>query len=292
MAMQFLMNGVLAAGPLALAGLAVALLFRAGGFFNLALGAIFTLGGFLVFAFHVCFGMPLLIAAPLAVTVCGALGVLGELLLFSPLRGKKAGPLVLLLASLGLYILLYGLVEIIFGPNVQMIRSSGVRPTVQLLGARATAVQLATLATAVGMAISLSWTLRFARLGVALRAISEDAELASVSGVAVTRTRIWASAVGAGVAAVCGLLVGMDTDLLPGMGMHILFGGLVVGIVGGIRSVGGIMLAALLLGLAQHLGVWKIGAQWQDAIAFAILLVFLLVRPEGFLGKKTGNAIV
>lgn len=289
--MQMVVNGILAAGPLAMAGLAVALLFRGGGFFNLALSAIFTLGGFLAFSFHVCCGLPFPIAAPLAVIVCGALGALGELLLFSPLRSKKAGPLVLLLASLGLYIVLHGLIEIVFGPDVRMIRSSGVRPTVQLLGARATAVQLATLGAAVVTGACLSWALRSARLGVALRAISDDVELAWVSGVDVTRTRIWASTVGAGVAAVCGLLVGMDTDLLPGMGMHILFGGLVVGIVGGIRSVGGIMLAALLLGSAQHLGVWRIGAQWQDAIAFVILLVFLLVRPEGVLGRKTGNAI-
>jgi branched-chain amino acid transport system permease protein len=82
------------------------------------------------------------------------------------------------------------------------------------------------------------------------------------------------------------ILVALDVDMTPTMGLNALMMGIVAMIVGGIGSVPGTTLGGLLLGLAQHLGVWKIGSEWQDAIAFAILLLFLLLRPQGFFGRR------
>ena len=83
-----------------------------------------------------------------------------------------------------------------------------------------------------------------------------------------------------------GILVALDVDMTPTMGMNALMLGVVAVIIGGVSSISGITLGALLLAVAQHLGAWYIGAQWQDAIAFVILVLFLLYKPEGFFGKK------
>ena len=87
-----------------------------------------------------------------------------------------------------------------------------------------------------------------------------------------------------------GILIALDVDMKPSMGMNALLMGVVVVIIGGAGSITGIALAALMLGMVQHLGVWKIGTEWQDAIVFAVLIIFLLFRPQGFLGKKVKTA--
>jgi len=80
--------------------------------------------------------------------------------------------------------------------------------------------------------------------------------------------------------------------MTPTMGMNALMMGVAAVIIGGVESMPGVALGALLLGMAQHLGVWKISSQWQDAIAFVILLVFLLFRPQGFLGKRVKKVTI
>ncbi len=99
-------------------------------------------------------------------------------------------------------------------------------------------------------------------------------------------------AIGSALAGIAGILVSLDVDMTPTMGMNALMMGVVAMIVGGVGSIWGIVLGSLLLALAQNLGVWYISSQWQDAIAFAILLISLLFKPEGFFGKKLKKAEV
>jgi branched-subunit amino acid ABC-type transport system permease component len=101
-----------------------------------------------------------------------------------------------------------------------------------------------------------------------------------------------AFAIGSSLAGLAGILVALDVDMTPTMGMNALMMGVVAVIIGGINSIPGIVLGALLLATAQHLGAWFIGSQWQDAIAFVILVLFLLFKPEGFFGKKVRSSTV
>jgi len=134
--------------------------------------------------------------------------------------------------------------------------------------------------------ISSALWLRYTIIGKAMRAVANDKVLARVSGIDSERVILYTFAMGSALAGIAGILVAFDVDMSPTMGMKALMMGVVTVIVGGVGSVPGIAAGALLLGIAQHLGVWKIGTQWQDAIAFGILLVFLVFRPQGFLGKK------
>ena len=123
-----------------------------------------------------------------------------------------------------------------------------------------------------------------------MRAVANNPELARISGIESDRVILSTFALGSALAGIAGILVALDVDMTPTMGMNALMMGVVAVIVGGVGSIPGVALAALLLGMAQHLGVWYISSQWQDAIAFVILLTFLLFRPEGFMGKRVKTA--
>ena len=161
-----------------------------------------------------------------------------------------------------------------------------------VLGARVTPVQILTICVSIFLVTAVAAFLKKTRQGRAMRAVACDAQLASVSGINSDRVTLWAFAIGSGLAAAAGILVAADVDMTPTMGMNGLMVGVVAVIIGGRGSILGVALGALLLGMAQHLGVWKISSQWQDAIAFFILLAFLIFRPQGFFGKKVKTATV
>ncbi len=120
-----------------------------------------------------------------------------------------------------------------------------------------------------------------------MRAVANDPWLANATGIESDRVILFTFAIGSALAGFAGILISLDIDMTPTMGLNALMMGVVAVIVGGSgRPIPGVLLGALLLGLAQHLGVWKISSQGQDAIAFAILLIFLLFRPQGFLVRK------
>ena len=167
-----------------------------------------------------------------------------------------------------------------------------VREGWRILGGRITAIQLISVCASVALVASASVFLGLTKPGRALRAVANDRELASTSGVDTRRVIMFTHASASGLAAVAGILSALDTNMLPTMGLRALMMGVVAAIIGGIGSISGIVAGALVLSMAQHLAAWKIGGQWQDAIAFAILLAFLLFRPQGFLGRKVQKAVV
>jgi branched-subunit amino acid ABC-type transport system permease component len=114
--------------------------------------------------------------------------------------------------------------------------------------------------------------------------------LANVSGINVNQVTLWAFAIGSALGAMAGVLVAADVDMTPTMGMRALMMGIVAVIIGGADSIIGIALGALLLAFGLHLGAWRLGSEWQDAIAFVILTGFLFLKPHGFFGKQVKNA--
>jgi len=268
------------------------LVFATTRFFHFAHGAVYTAGAYLALVFVKWLGLPLLPGAAAAVVLCAALGLAMELVLYRPLRRRGATPLVLLLASLGAYIVLQNTISLVFGDQTQTLRSGVVRVGLPVLGARITPVQIWIIAVAVALTVLVWLLVKKTRLGISMRAVANDPELALISGVPADTVILASFVLGSALAGAAGILVAMDVDMTPTMGMNALIMGVVAVIVGGTGSVPGIALGALLLAAAQHFGVWQISSKWQDAIAFVILLVFLLFRPQGFFGRKVRKAEV
>jgi branched-chain amino acid transport system permease protein len=123
-------------------------------------------------------------------------------------------------------------------------------------------------------------------LGRAIRGVSSNAELCGIVGVEVERTIHWAVAIGSALAALGGVLSALDTDMTPSMGFRLVLNGVIVFIIGGVGSYRGLVCGALLLGFAQHCVAYFLDSKWMDAIAFLILIGFLIWKPLGLSGRR------
>lgn len=290
MTSQIVINILISSCDFLLLAISFTIIYKITQFFHFAHGVVFTSGAYFAFLFHILFGLPLYIAIPLACMAACLIGCMMEVLVYKPLRKRGATSIILLLASLGIYIVLQNLISMIFGDDTKSIRTWPVVAGREVLGARITDVQIIIVAGSLLLVTGVGFWLARTKTGKAMRAVANNKELADVSGINSDKIILISFALGSALAGIAGILVALDVDMTPTMGMNALMMGVVAMIVGGVGSIRGIALGALLLGLAQNLGVWYISSQWQDAIAFAILLIFLLFKPEGFLGRKVKKA--
>ncbi len=289
---QVLINIIISAGIYSLIALSFGIIFLINKFFHFAHAVVFTSGAYFAFLFHILLGFPLFIAIPFACVSACLVGCMMEWFVYKPLRKRGATSIILLLASLGLYIVLQNTISMLFGDDTKSIRTWPVVEGNEILGARITDVQIVIIVVSIVLVLLVAGFLALAKTGKAMRAVANNKELANISGINSDKIILISFAIGSALAGVAGILIALDVDMTPTMGMNALMMGVVAMIVGGVGSIWGIALGALLLALAQNLGVWYISSQWQDAIAFAILLIFLLFKPEGFFGKKVKKAEV
>lgn len=290
--MQILFNIAFTGSVIALIALGFAVIYKTVHFFHFAHGIVFTAGAYFVLLFKLWLGWPLLLSILLAIVVCAILGCLIEVLFYHCLRCKNSSSLIFLLTSLGIYIFLQNAVSIFFGDETRSIRSETVQEGFNVFGVRMTLIQIVTIFVSIVLVTVVSMFLKKTKIGSAMRAVANDPVLASVSGVNSNIVILWTFAIGSSLAGLAGVLVALDVDMTPTMGMNALMMGVVAVFIGGVNSIPGIVLGALLLATAQHLGAWYIGSQWQDAIAFVVLVSFLVFKPEGFFGKKVKSATV
>ena len=277
--MQVLVNILISASTILLIALGFALVYRTVRFFHFAHAIVFTSGAYFAFACHEWAGLPLVLAVPAGVLLSACVGCLIELMVYRPLRSRNASSLVLLLASLGVYIALQNIVSMFFGDDTKLLRIGSVSEGIDLLGARITPVQIATVITAVALTAAVVVCLTKTRVGLALRAVASDKSLSSISGVPGDLVILVAFAAGSALAATAGVLVALSSDMTPTMGMNPLMLAVVAVIVGGAGKTYGLICASLFLAGAQQTVVWHFGAQWQDPMAFVILLLCLLCHP-------------
>lgn len=268
-----------------LVGISFGIVYRVCRFFHFAHGGIFTFGCYFSFFLKHWVGLPLLPSFLIAIAISGSLGCLIQQAIYRPLKRKGASPLILLLASLGIYIVVQNGISIIFGDDTRSIRSPVVEEGINILGARVTTTQVFIIAISMLMIFVVAIVLKKTKLGKTMQAVANDPDLARVSGIDSEQVALWTLAIGSVLGGIAGILVALDIDMTPTMGMNALMMGVVTVIIGGVGSIAGIAMGAFLLSAAQHFGAWQISSQWQDAVAFVILILFLIFRPQGFLGR-------
>ena len=289
---QLFVNGIFAGSMIALMGLSFSLIYRITRTFLFSHGVIFTVGAYCVVVFETWLGLPQYLSILLSIAVSIVLGCMTELMIYRPLRQRGSSSLIVLLASLGIYTFWQNVISLIFGDDIRSIRFWSIKQGIDLWSVRVTPFQIVTFCLSTCLLSATLLVLKKMKIGKALRAVANDPELAQVSGVESERLILWSTAAGCALAGITGIMMAFDVDMTPTMGFNALMLGVVTVIIGGLKSIGGIALGALLLGMAQHLGVWKISSGWQDTIAFLILLAFLILRPEGFRGRKLKKARV
>ena len=290
--MQIAINTVVSASIVLLIAVGFSIVFSTTRFFHFAHGIVFTCGAYIAYACHESLRVPLGGAVILGAGGACLVGCVIEWLVYRPLRRRGGSGLVLLLASLGVYVVLENGVSLIFGDATRVLRWGSVAEGVNVLGGRVTPAQIAAVAVAGGLVASLWVLMKATRVGTALRAVASNPELAGITGIEANPVILLAFGLGSFLAGVAGAASAMLSDMTPTMGMTPLMLAVVAVIIGGVGSLPGLICATVVICLAQQLTGWHLGAQWQDAVVFALLVVFLLCRPQGMLGRRIGKAAV
>jgi len=286
MLQQLLLNGLISGGIYTLVALGFTLIYRTVKFFHFAHGVVYAVGAYLAYSLIISLGLNPIISFFLAVFLTGLIGVLIDRLVYRPLRKRKAPNLVFLIASFGIFIFLQNLLQLIYGAQILTIRTGPVKEGHHILGAIITDTQILILVMSVALCLGLWMFVKKTKLGKAMRAVADDPLAASIVGINPERIILAAFAIGSALAGAAGILISLETNIEPTMGMNAILKGIIASIIGGIGSIPGAMFGGLFLGIAENLGIWKISAGWKDCIAFVILIVFLLVRPGGIMGIK------
>lgn len=283
---QLLLNGIIAGATYSLVALGFALVYQSTRFFHFAHGAVYTFGAYFAYFFYIQLGIDRIIAFSVACIGTALVGIALEIGIYNPMRKRKATDLTLLIGSLGLYILLQNVISMIWGDDTKTMRTGEVVEGHAFLGARITDVQIMIIVTSIVLIALMALMMSQMKFGKTLRALANDPELAKLSGINSDRYILYAFAIGSFLAAVAAIMISFDTDMTPTMGFNALVMGVIAVIVGGINSLPGAALGGLFIGLAQNLGVYWLPSKWKDTIAYVILILFLLFRPYGILGRK------
>ena len=278
-----LINGLSLGGIYAMIALGYTMVYGIAKMLNFAHGDIIMVGGYIIYVFMAT-NNPLL-AIAMAIVGCLILGVTIEKVAYKPLRG--ASPLAVLITAIGVSYLLQSLAQIIFGSAAKMVTVYDFG-MVTVFGVPMLVSALVTLAVTVAVMIALTLFIKYTKLGRAMIAVSEDKGAAQLMGINVNRIITVTFAIGSSLAALAGLFyllkapsISNTLGAMPGIKAF------TAAVIGGIGSIPGAMLGGILLGLVECISYnIPVIAPYTDAIEFAILIVILLVRPTGFLGKK------
>lgn len=285
--MQQVVNGVFLGTIYGLFAMGYTLVFGVLDLLNLAHSAVFMLGAFIGLQLVVAVGLPLWAAVIGAILAGALLGIVIERLAFAPLRRRADSHFAGLISSIALAIVLGAVALGVFGPNTQRF-PGGLFPSrvFTVAGARMTLLQVVVVLVALAMMVGLNLLVRRSRLGRAMRAVAENPRAARLLGVDVERVTLATFALSSGLGAAAGVLFALSFNAIDvNMGLAIELKGLAVIIVGGLGSLPGALLGGLVLGLAEVYSIVYIGSSWRDAVAFGLLFLILLARPQGLLGR-------
>jgi branched-chain amino acid transport system permease protein len=283
---QLLINTLITGSVYGVMAMSFALACGTGRFFNLAHGSMGAVGAYAFLALNQKLSLPAAVSFPAALLVAGLAGFLIDRYIYAPQRRRKASATVLLVVSLGVLTMIEALLSIAFGPRFYSLDPAHTVKSYQVWGVAMTQVQLLMIIANVVILAGLLALLYKTKFGRMLRAISDDPEVARILGIRTDSYIGWMYFTAAALAAVMGILFGLDTGLQPTLGFYLLLKGVIAAIIGGVTSIPGAFLGAFLLAAAENTGVWFFDSEWRDAIAFTILLVFLLFRPEGMLRRR------
>ncbi len=280
---ETLIDGLSQGGVYALIALGYTMVYGIAKMLNFAHGDFIMVGGYTIMVFFYQTGMPI-VALLAAIAVCIAAGLLTERLAYRPLRG--ASPLAVLITAIGVSSLLQSLTQLIFGTASSMVIVNTFG-TIKIGSLVVEVSTLITLFSAAAVMIALTLFVNKTKTGKAMIAVSEDRGAAKLMGICVNRVIAITFAVGSALAALAGYF-----SLLKSPSVSITMGSLpgikafTAAVIGGIGSIPGAMLGGILLGLIETACNAAGLANWTLAIEFAALIVILLVRPTGLLGKK------
>jgi len=288
---QQLVNGLTLGSTYALIALGYTMVYGIVQLINFAHGEIYMFGAFAGLFLVLTFKINIFLAILGAMIFCMLLGMTVERVAYRPLRGSSR--LSALISAIGVSIFLSTLMVLVRGPNVTSYPAEVMEIATYNLGAiEVSSLQVMILVTAGLLMLGLEVLVHRTKIGKAMRACSQDLDAARLMGIHVDRVISFTFALGSALAAAGGVMVGVYYNAVqPYMGVMAGLKAFAAAVLGGIGSIPGAMLGGLALGIMENLGIAYLSSSYKDAIAFGILILVLLVRPQGLLGRATTKKV-
>lgn len=282
---QFMVNGMVVGVLYSLSALGFALVYNTTRIFHIAAAALYVAAAYMFYYAHAGLGMPLWAAGALAVTGTAGLSVLVEWAVYRPLYKRRSSHNVVMIASIGVMIILVNVIALVFGNETKVLDNS-IQPALRMGGLIVTRPQVLQAVVGALLMAAFFGFMKNSQFGLKMRALNNDATLFEVLGFSIPATRIRVFVLSGVFLAAGSCLSAYDVGMNPHVGMSVLINAMVAMIIGGVGRFGACVLGGLLLGVLQALVVYQFSANWQNAIAFLVLLLFLFFRPQGILGYK------
>ncbi len=299
--LSLLVRGVMLGGILALGAIGLSLIFGVLRIPNFAHGDMMTAGAYLALLAlsflplgaplgPFSFGYELLVALVVAMPLVGLLGYTVDRLVFRRLRAQRSPPVIMAMAALGSAFLVRSLIYLFWGADFVFYYTGRARPAIELFaGIRVRPDQLFILGLALAMIVLVYLLLERTKMGKAMRATADNPELARVTGIDTESVIRWTWLIGGGLAGAGGIMYGLDAQLRPEMGWWLLLPLFAAVILGTIGNAYGALVGALVIGIVWQVSTAFLNPAYGPGVAFVILILVLLFRPQGIFGRPGGS---
>jgi len=290
MFMEQLSNGIALGSIYALTAIGFTMVYGIIRLINFAHGDIYMIGAFFALTGVTLLKMPLIVAFLFGMVCSSLIGILIAKFAYSPVF--KAPRINLFLSAIGIAIFLENFAMLVWGPETQSFPDLITNKIYNILGFRVSTLQLIILGTTIVLVAILTYVVQYTKMGRAMRCTSQDMDAAKLMGINTNRIVYFTFALGSSLGAAAGILVGMYYKaVFPMMGFVPGLKAFIAAVIGGVGSIPGAMLGGLIMGVSESLGAAYISSGYRDAIAFIILIIILLVKPSGLLGKSVKEKV-
>ncbi len=293
--LQQLVNGITLGGVYALIAVGYTMVYGVISLINFAHGEIYMLGAFLSYTLVAVLGMPFFPAFFLTLVICAVFGIVLDFVAYRPLR--KAPRLAALITAIGMSIFLQNMAMLIWGSQIKsyprdMLPAFFSEAAITFGDVTLSWLQVFILSITLLSMIILHLTIHKTRIGMAMRAISQDKTASALMGIGVNRVISFTFAIGSAMGAMAGILVGLYYNaIFPTMGYVAGIKAFAAAVLGGIGSVPGAMLGGGVLGIAEVMGAGYISSEYRDGISYAVMIAVILFKPSGLIGKQMGEKV-
>lgn len=251
---------------------------------NFAHGDFLTFGAYMAYLMNVTWGIPLAVAILWAMATTALLGIATEKAMWGPMRAKGAGLLQLLLMSIGLAFLIRAVIQFFWGTEILSLDVNNTA-TVHFLGLSIGRTQAITIVIGVVVIVATGLMLRWTMLGKRMRALSDDLDLAETAGIDTSRIILYTWIFSGALAGLAGVLAGANLSLQPELGFTLLLAIFAAVLLGGLGDAFGALAGGMVLGLVTEWSTMFIDSRWKLAVGFIVLILVLIIRPQGIFGK-------
>lgn len=283
---QRTINGLVAGSYFALGAIGLTLVYGILQLTNFAHGDLLTLGAYVAYIFNVSNGMPFVPAMLISIVLVALFAVILELGMFRPMRKRKAGTLQLLLMTIGLAFVIRNTIQL-FAGSAQRKLDVNVTDTIDFIGLSIGRTQLIVVIVGFVVLMAVAAMLRFSSLGRQMRALADNFDLAETTGIDTGRIVVFTWVLSGALAALAGVLVAASIgSFTPNTGFTLLLSLFAAVVLGGIGNAFGALIGGLVIGITQEWSTLVVDAEWKVAISFLVLIIVLIVRPQGIFGSE------